>query len=143
MSKTSNLIDDIHLVHPALGESADWFPHLEMGKDSGEFAGLRNRVLPLVERAGTEIMRGNSAEASNYIGLATVVDATKARKYLGSSGILRASKYNFGIKGPLDVVERLLKGHPAINASPICKLLDFRHALTDGGERGRETEQVA
>ena len=109
MSKKSNLIDDIHLAHPALGEGTDWFPHLERGKDGGEFAGLRNHVLPLVEWAGTEIVRGNSAKAANYIGLATVVDGTKAWEYLGSSGILRASRYNFDIRGPVDVVERLLK----------------------------------
>ncbi|WP_159598223.1 hypothetical protein [Starkeya nomas] len=82
-------------------------------------------MLPLVERAGTEIMRGNSAVASNYIGLATVVDATKARKYLGSSGILRASKYNFGIKGPLDVVERLLQ-----KAAPLSMPCSFVNYLT-------------
>jgi hypothetical protein len=122
---TSKLIDDIHLAHPALSESADWFPHLEKGKDGGEFAGLRNRVRQLVELAGTEIIRGNGAKAANYVGLATVVDATKAREYLGSSGILRASRYNFDIRGPVEVVERLLK-----KAAPLSMPRPFVQYLT-------------
>jgi hypothetical protein len=108
MFKTSNDIKEIHLAYPALGQNTDWLPYLVSRKDSGEFSGLRKCLSSLVEGAGAEIVHGNSTKAANFIALAIVVDSKKTRELLGSSGIFRASKYNFNVRCPVDVIGRLV-----------------------------------
>ncbi|MEJ8476649.1 hypothetical protein [Roseibium algae] len=140
MPKTSSVIDDIHLAYPALGESADWLLDLVLRKDSGEFAGLRKRLSPLVEEAGAEMRRGNAAKAANYISLAIVVDPKKTRELLGSTGIFRASKYNFDIRIPVDVVDRLVgEAAPLSMPPPIVQYLTSVALLL---KAGKEVERL-
>ncbi len=135
MPKTSSVIDDIHLAYPALGQCTDWLPYLVLRKDSGEFAGLRKRLSPIVEGAGAEMMRGNAAKAANYISLAIVVDPKKTRELLGSTGIFRVSKYNFDIRGPADLVDRLVgEAAPLSMPPPLVQYLKSVALLLKAGK---------
>lgn len=97
MPNKSSVLNDISRLAPKLLSNDDWLPVL-LETDRAALAGtLMRRMRYLPEFAIQAIQENQQQEAENWLALALHCDPRAARDAIGTSGVLRSSKYKFKV----------------------------------------------